>query len=97
MAIQALSSQEINTSLERVPGWAREGSEIVRTFTFPKFENSIQFVNQVAVEAERADHHPDILVQYNKVTLRLSTHDAGGLSERDFVFAGVADRLAGRP
>ena len=96
MAIQALSSQEIDASLQRVPHWGREGSDIVRTFTFPKFEGSIQFVNQVAVEAEKADHHPDILVQYNKVTLRLSTHDAGGLSERDFAFATVADRLASR-
>jgi len=93
MAIQALSAQEIETRLAAAPSWRLEGNEIVRTFTFAGFEGSIRFVNQVAAQAEKADHHPDILVQYNKVTLRLSTHDANGLSERDFAFAQVADEI----
>ena len=57
---------------------------------------AIRFVNALAEEAERANHHPDILIQYSKVTLRLTTHDCDGLSERDFALAGVADGLASR-
>jgi 4a-hydroxytetrahydrobiopterin dehydratase len=93
MAIRAFTAQEIGEELLKVPHWRLEGREIVRTFVFEGFAGSMRFVNQVAAEAEKADHHPDILVQYNKVTLRLSTHDAGGLSERDFAFARSTDRL----
>lgn len=93
MAIRALTEAEIEAGLGKAPLWHREGNEIVRVFAFPSFAHSIRFVNSVAAEADKADHHPDILVQYSKVTLRLSTHDCGGLSERDFAFAGVADGL----
>lgn len=96
MAIKALSSQEIESELASAPLWRLEGKEIVRTFNFPGFEDSIRFVNQAAVHAEKVDHHPDILVQYSKVTLRLSTHDANGLSSRDFAFAKAADDLFSR-
>ena len=96
MAIQALSEAEIAGELARASLWRREGQEIVRSFKFPSFADSIDFVNRVATQADAADHHPDILVQYNKVTLRLSTHDANGLSSRDFAFAKVADELCSR-
>ncbi|RZA06029.1 MAG: 4a-hydroxytetrahydrobiopterin dehydratase [Proteobacteria bacterium] len=84
---------EIAAELAKVSSWKREGQEIVRQFVFKGFEDSIKFVDGIAIEANKADHHPDILVQYNKVTLRLSTHDANGLSARDFAFAKVADEL----
>lgn len=96
MAIKALSAQEVEAELAKAPSWRLEGKEITRTFAFKGFEDSIRFVNQAALEAERADHHPDILIQYNKVTLRLSTHDAGGLSTRDFTYAKAADALFSR-
>lgn len=93
MGIQALSEKEIQTELTRLPLWRLDGREIVRQFEFKAFMGSIDFVNSIAAEAEKADHHPDILVQYNKVTLRLSTHDCGGLSSRDFALARRADAL----
>jgi 4a-hydroxytetrahydrobiopterin dehydratase len=93
MGIRALSEKEIQEELAKLPRWSLEGKEIMRKFEFPAFMGSIRFVNAIAEEAEKADHHPDILVQYNKVTLRLSTHDVGGLSERDFALARQADSL----
>lgn len=96
MAIHALSEAEISAELKKAPLWKREGSEIVRIFTFGGFGEAMRFVNAVAEQAEKADHHPDILVQYSRVTLRLSTHDANGLSSRDFAFAQTADGLYSR-
>jgi 4a-hydroxytetrahydrobiopterin dehydratase len=82
-----LTETEIETLLSRVPGWERRGPEIRRTWTFPDFAGSMAFVNRVAALAEAAGHHPDIDVRYSKVTLALSTHDAGGLTARDFALA----------
>lgn len=94
MAIRALNESEIAEEMKKAPLWKQEGKEIVRLFQFRNFLESIGFVTAVAVAAEKADHHPDILIQYSKVTLRLSTHDCNGLSARDFALAAVADRLA---
>jgi 4a-hydroxytetrahydrobiopterin dehydratase len=94
MAVPRLSEDEISNRLKERAKWQREGNEILRQFQFTGFMDSISFVNQVAAHAESVDHHPDILVQYNKVTLRLSTHDANGISQKDFEFAAVADSLA---
>lgn len=96
MAIRALGEAEIAAELKNAPLWRREGKEIVRVFQFSAFLDSIRFVNAVAEAAEKADHHPDILIQYSKVTLRLSTHDCDGLSPRDFALAKHADELASR-
>ena len=93
MGIQALSEKEIHAELANLRNWRLEGKEIVRKFEFKAFLGSIAFVNKVAEAAEKADHHPDILIQYNKVTLRLSTHDCDGLSRRDFALARQADDL----
>ncbi len=82
-----LSETEIKDRLARLPGWERRGSEIRRTWTFADFESSMAFVNKVAALAQSADHHPDIDIRYSKVTLALSTHDAGGLTEKDFDLA----------
>jgi 4a-hydroxytetrahydrobiopterin dehydratase len=96
MAIRALNETEIAAELKKAPLWRREGTEIVRLFQFGNFLESIRYVNAVAEAAEKADHHPDILIQYSKVTLRLSTHDCNGLSARDFALAKTADELASR-
>ncbi len=82
-----LSENQIRDRLARLPGWERRGSEIRRTWSFADFEASMAFVNRVAGLAQAADHHPDIDIRYSKVTLALSTHDAGGLTAKDFDLA----------
>ena len=90
-----LSSAEITAKMLCVPHWSRSGDLIERTFAFPDFIASMRFVNLMAIEAERTQHHPDILVKYNKVTLGYSTHDAGGLTVKDFDGAIAADAACG--
>jgi len=87
------SESNINTALAALPQWKREGEIISRTFKFADFPAAMKFVNAVAELAEQAQHHPDIDVRWNKVTLALSTHDAGGLTEKDFALARQFDRL----
>ena len=77
-----------------VPGWKQEGAAISRTFTLPNFSKAMEFTNAVAKTAENAKHHPDIEIKWNKVTLRLSTHSDGGLTEKDFALAGKFDNHA---
>jgi 4a-hydroxytetrahydrobiopterin dehydratase len=89
-----LSDAEIQASLGQLPDWTELNGAIQRTFQFPDFIASMTFVNRVADEAERRQHHPDILIRYNKVTMTLSTHDAGGITAKDFDLAAVIDRLA---
>lgn len=91
-----LSEDEIKSSLKKAKGWKRAGKEIKKTYSFDDFTKSIEFVNQVARLAEKADHHPDILIQYDKVTLTLSTHDEGGLTSRDFKLAGKIDSTSSK-
>jgi 4a-hydroxytetrahydrobiopterin dehydratase len=86
-----LSPEEARARLAGVPGWELQGDTIRRKYAFKDFKESIAFVIKVALLAERADHHPDILVEYSKVTLTLSTHDAGGLSDADFALARAVD------
>ena len=76
------------------PLWGRTGDVIARTFEFKDFVVAMKFVNAVAEAAENARHHPDVDIRWNKVTLALSTHDAGGLTERDFALARRCDALA---
>ena len=83
-----LPDAEITERLARLPGWERRGDEIRRVFRFADFEEAMVFVNRVAELAEAMNHHPDIDIRYSKVTLVLSTHDAGGLTARDFDLAG---------
>jgi len=82
-----LTESEILERLARVKGWERRGREITRTWSFADFEGSMAFVNRVAGLAGAADHHPDIDIRYSKVTLTLTTHDAGGLTGKDFALA----------
>lgn len=89
-----LSDSQIQEKLASLPGWIREGKEIIRTYEFPTFPEAIAFVDRVAQAAEEANHHPDIDIRYTRVTLRLTSHDSGGLTERDFALAARADALA---
>ena len=73
--------------MESVPGWENNGKEITRTYKFKDFAEALVFVNKVAGLAEAVDHHPDIDIRWNKVKLTLSTHSAGGLTEKDFALA----------
>ncbi len=88
-----LKPAEVARRLKTLPGWSRKGRSIRRTFEFEGFPAAITFVNRVARAAERADHHPDIDVRWNKVTLVLSTHSKGGLTDLDFAMAGSCSRI----
>jgi 4a-hydroxytetrahydrobiopterin dehydratase len=93
--MNSLSAEEARSGLARLPGWKIEAGELVRSFEFKDFLAALRFVNQVAEVAEKAGHHPDIDIRYNKVRLGLVTHDAGGLTAKDFDLAGQANALAG--
>ena len=89
-----LTGDQAKTRLQSVPGWALEGDAIRRKFTFAGFGEAVAFVVRLGFEAEAADHHPDILVNYKRVTLTYSTHSAGGLTDKDFAGAVKATELA---
>lgn len=82
-----LNEAEIERELSETPGWVRVANAIVRTATFKDFAEAMDFVNRVAEVAEEANHHPDITIKWNVVTLTQSTHVAGGLTEHDFRLA----------
>jgi 4a-hydroxytetrahydrobiopterin dehydratase len=82
-----MSKAEIAESLEGLVAWKLEGKTITKGYEFPSFPEAMSFVNNVARLAETADHHPDILINYRRVTLTLSTHDEGGLTKKDFQLA----------
>lgn len=84
---------QIKTALTTVPEWKKQGTAITRLYQFKDFPAAIKFVNAVARLAEKAWHHPDIDIRWNKVTLTLTTHDQGGLTEKDFALAKKFDRL----
>lgn len=89
-----LDSPALKAALAAVPAWTRRGSVIRRTYEFADFAAAMKFVNALARAAERANHHPDITIHWNRVTLALTTHDAGGLTAKDFALAAKCDRLA---
>jgi 4a-hydroxytetrahydrobiopterin dehydratase len=80
--------------IKSLKGWTLEGDSIRKQYTFTGFMEAVAFVNRIAPECEKADHHPDILINYKRVTLTYSTHSEGGLTEKDFEGAAMADRLA---
>ncbi|MEX0999117.1 MAG: 4a-hydroxytetrahydrobiopterin dehydratase [Thermodesulfobacteriota bacterium] len=89
-----LSENEINEGLFGLEGWGQEGNQIVKQFKFKNFVESMGFVTKVAILAERVDHHPDILIEYSKVTITLSTHSEGGLTEKDFNLASEIQKAS---
>jgi 4a-hydroxytetrahydrobiopterin dehydratase len=82
-----LSDAEITTALADLPGWGREGDEIVKTFDCGSFPGAIAFVVRIGFFAEKADHHPDLDVRWKRVRVALTTHDAGGLTAKDLEVA----------
>jgi 4a-hydroxytetrahydrobiopterin dehydratase len=93
--MEVLDDTAVQSALRELPGWMREGDEIVETYEFDNFRSAMAFVDRVAEAAEAANHHPDIDIRYNKVTLRLTSHDSGGLTEKDTSLARRIDRLTG--
>ena len=89
-----LSPEAAQSRLTQLPGWQIESGELVRTFQFKDFVGALQFVNRVGKLAEEAGHHPDIDIRYNRVRLALVTHDAGGLTVKDFDLASQVQNLA---
>lgn len=90
-----LSEQELQTKLQVFSSWQRQGNTLQKIKTFDGFPSAIAFVNQLVEPAEAAGHHPDLAISYNKITIRLSTHDAGGLTQKDFDLAQQIDALTG--
>src|SRR5262245_54588379 len=84
VAMSKLSEPEILARLPMAKGWERHGDMLVRTWQFPSFRRAIEFVNLVAALIEKTDHHPELIVNYRLVRIEMSTHDVGGLTERDF-------------
>jgi len=85
---------EVEAFVEAHPEWSRDGAVMTRTYEFADFAGSMGFVTRVALAAEKADHHPDIDIRWNKVTLTLSTHSEGGLTAKDLDLADISDELA---
>ncbi|MEK6986888.1 MAG: 4a-hydroxytetrahydrobiopterin dehydratase [Candidatus Thermoplasmatota archaeon] len=88
-----LSEEEIRARLGEIPKWTRKGRAITRTWTFDGFPSALAFINRVGALAEEMNHHPDIANSWATVSLSLTTHDVGGLTERDFVLAKKIDAL----
>ena len=89
--MEKLAQEHIEQKLAKLPEWSGIGDAMQRTFSFESFTDAMAFVDRVAALAEEFQHHPDILIRYNKVTLTLSTHSAGGLTDKDFAFAREID------
>jgi 4a-hydroxytetrahydrobiopterin dehydratase len=93
--VDLLNDEEIEVGLASLPAWTRVGGSISRTVELADFKTAMLFTGAVAYMAEKANHHPDILIQWNRVTLTLSTHSAGGLTAADMALAGHLDALHG--
>ena len=94
MSAPKLTEEEIQQHLPNLPGWTRTGEVISKTYQFKDFNHALDFVNQVGQTAESIQHHPDIDIRYSKVTLTLTTHDSGGLSQNDISLAATCDDFA---
>jgi 4a-hydroxytetrahydrobiopterin dehydratase len=93
---QALSPEELSDLLRELPEWAIEDGKLVRFWTLPDFVQAMKFVNRVAKLAEKAGHHPDIDIRYNRVKLGLISHDAGGITARDAAMARHLSKISAR-
>jgi 4a-hydroxytetrahydrobiopterin dehydratase len=91
----AMAEQDARARLAEVPGWDLGDKTLVRKLSLPSFRDAVAFVVKLAFVAEAADHHPDILINYRRVTLTLWTHTEGGLTEKDFALAQQINKLLG--
>jgi 4a-hydroxytetrahydrobiopterin dehydratase len=89
----ALAAKQVILHLRAVPRWSRRAQTILRTFKFEGFLKGIDFVNRIAGKAQKLNHHPDIDIRFDKVTLKLTTHDEGGITEKDFSLARQCDEV----
>ena len=90
-----LPDLDIQRALGTLPGWSRRGDALAKTFTWTTFRDGIAFVQRVAREADAMEHHPDIDIRYTKITCTLSTHDAGGITQKDLDLAATIERTVG--
>lgn len=90
---ELLNQSDIEEKLEGLTGWEKDGDTITRTFEFEDFIESMEFVNKLVNPAETMNHHPDITISYNTVTLSLTTHSEGGLTENDIELAGQINTI----
>jgi len=91
--VKALATEEVRLALLDLPEWRLDGGKLVRQWSFGDFVQAMDFVDRVAALAEQSGHHPDIDIRYNRVTLELVTHDAGGITERDLAMAARLNGL----
>jgi 4a-hydroxytetrahydrobiopterin dehydratase len=92
---EKLGKQALEAALAKLPQWANDGETITRTFKFKDFSEAFGFMTRVALAAQAADHHPDWSNGYNKVTIALSTHTSGGVTDKDVALALAIDKIAG--
>jgi 4a-hydroxytetrahydrobiopterin dehydratase len=92
---QKLSDLEVQRALGGLPGWARRGDVLTKTFSFDRFADGIRFIDRLARAADDMNHHPDIDVRYTKITIMLSTHDAGGITQADLRLAEKIEMVNG--
>ena len=88
-----LDDETIQSQLLRYSGWAYQGKALVKQFELDSFMDVVKLVNSVAQKAETADHHPDMFINYRRITFTISTHDQGGVTEKDFVLVEDIERL----
>jgi 4a-hydroxytetrahydrobiopterin dehydratase len=89
----ALTTKEISLHLKSVPNWSKRAQTMLRTFKFEGFLKGIDFVDRIARKAQQVNHHPNIDIRFDKVTLKLTTHDEGGITEKDFSLARQWDEV----
>jgi 4a-hydroxytetrahydrobiopterin dehydratase len=89
----ALAAKQVTLHLRAIPRWSKRAQTILRTFKFEGFLEGIAFVNRIARKAQKLNHHPDIDIRFDKVTLKLTTHDEGGITEKDFFLARQCDEV----
>ena len=89
----ALTVKQVSLHLRAVPSWSKRAQTIHRTYKFAGFLKGIDFVNRIARKAQKLNHHPDIDIRFDKVTLKLTTHDEGGITEKDFSLARQCDEV----
>jgi 4a-hydroxytetrahydrobiopterin dehydratase len=94
LRMATLDARDVQERLSNLPGWTLKEGALVRTFTFAGFPQAVAFIVRIGFTAEAADHHPDILVNYKRVTLTYVTHSAGGLTDKDFEAAAAAGKTA---
>lgn len=87
-----LSPEQITEKLKTLPGWERKGEAMAKQYTFKTFMDGIRFLNRIAEIAEEMDHHPDVTINYRRITFSLSTHDQGGITEKDIKLGDAIER-----